>query len=102
MSDLEWVINVDFRMKSCMFLFRVLWGNSSFYEVFPFGGQKKVIHFYFVNIMFRRLYGSLEVPQILIILSYISKCYNLCWYSFFQLTIISDLVYKYYFSVKSY
>ena len=77
MSDLGWVINVDFKVKSCMFLLRDLWGNSSFYEVFPFWVQKKVIHFYSVNILFHRLYGSLEVPQILIILSYISKFCNL-------------------------
>lgn len=85
-----------------MFLLRGFWENTSFYEVFPFLGQIDVIYFYFVNIIFQRLYESLEIPQILIILSYISKCCNLYWYSFFQLTIISDSVYKYYCSVKSY
>lgn len=85
-----------------MFLFRVLWGNMSRYEVFPFFGQINMIYFYFVNMIFQRLYESLEMPQILIILSNISKCCNLYWCSFFQLTIISDSVYKYCCSVKSY
>lgn len=56
---------------------------SPFMKFSLFFGQINVIYFYFVNIVFQRLYESLEMPHVLIILSNISKCCNLYCYSFF-------------------
>lgn len=99
------MINADFRIflrESCVFLLRNISGEiAPFMKFSLYFVQINMIYFYFVSI-FQRLYESLEMPQILIILSTISKCCSLYWYSFFQLTIVSDSVYKYCCSVKSY